>query len=54
MCQYDVRLIAERSHEPNERTCIFREYVPVPRDSWVNKRPGSALVDVDGKIDGYF
>lgn len=53
MCQGDVRLIAERSHGPNERTCIFRKYVPVPRDGWVNKGPGSTLVDVDGKIDGY-
>jgi hypothetical protein len=53
MCQGDARLIAERSHGPNERTCIFRKYVAVPRNSWVNKGPGSALVNVDGKIDGY-
>jgi hypothetical protein len=38
---------------PNERTCILRKYVPVPWDSWVDKGPGSALVDVDGKVDGY-
>jgi hypothetical protein len=25
----------------------------VPRDSWVNKGPGSALVNVDGKVDGH-
>ena len=54
MCQGDVLLIAERSHGPNGRTCIFRKYIPVPRDGRVNKGPGSTLVDVDGKIDGYF